>query len=190
MSKTDVLSVEQFRKIREKSVINSKGHISIDEVSYKSITSDIKKEMTIMVNSSKKDKKRNTSHENEFEHITKDNVTCINNIVEVLMKPLSSNSVWQGRRFKNDKYKKYEAKLLEILPDVELPEPPYKITFNFGFSNKASDYDNPVKPLQDILQKRYNFDDKLIYSATINKKIVPKGKEYFEFKIEHLVNLI
>jgi len=62
MSKTDVLSVEQFRKIREKSVINSKGHISIDEVSYKSITSDIKKEMTIMVNSSNNDKKRNTIH--------------------------------------------------------------------------------------------------------------------------------
>lgn len=76
MSKTDVLSVEQFRKIREKSVINSKGHISIDEVSYKSITSDIKKDNKKTVHSAKMETKRNTNNKNKF-HAQK---TVYNNI--------------------------------------------------------------------------------------------------------------
>lgn len=53
----------------------------------------------------------------------------------------------------------------------------------FGFSNTASDIDNPVKPITDILQHTYNFNDKSIYQMLLTKKIVPKGQEFIQFTI-------
>jgi len=102
------------------------------------------------------------------------------------VKPMSVNGAWKGRRYKTDEYKAYTRSLLSILPDIKLPTPPYEIYLAFGFSSKASDWDNPVKPIQDILQKRYDFDDKLIYKAVVEKFIVPKRQEYFEFEIKTL----
>lgn len=58
-----------------------------------------------------------------------------------------------------------------------------KIQLEFGFSSRASDWDNPVKPFVDILQKVYGFDDNLIYEGIVKKKLVPKGKEYVSFKL-------
>ena len=92
---------------------------------------------------------------------------------------LSVNKCWQGRRFKTDQYKKYERVLLLILPVLKVPKPPYRVTYEFGVSNVRSDYDNPIKPLQDILQKKYGFDDAQIYEANIRKVKVAKGQEYF-----------
>ncbi len=101
------------------------------------------------------------------------------------IKPLSVNECFQGRRFKTAKYKSYERELLLRLPLITLPAAPYHIKFTFGLSSKLADYDNPVKPFQDILQKRYNFDDRDIYKATIEKVLTKKGNEFIEFKIEH-----
>ena len=67
-----------------------------------------------------------------------------------------------------------------------MPKPPFKVNYVFGFSNKASDLDNPVKVLTDILQKKYGFNDKDIYEMNVKKKIVKKGEEYIKFKIESL----
>jgi Holliday junction resolvase RusA-like endonuclease len=102
----------------------------------------------------------------------------------IKIKPLSSNDAWKGRRFKTDLYKNYEKALLfKLDKGFKLPEAPYEIHFEFGFSNKASDWDNPIKSFQDILQKKYKFNDKDIYRAVVEKKIVPKGEEYVQFDI-------
>ena len=106
--------------------------------------------------------------------------------VHIAIKPLSVNNAWQGRRFKTEEYIKYEKKVLSALPEMALPKIPYSITFEFGFSNTASDFDNPTKLIVDILQKKYKFNDKEIYEAHIYKKIVPKGEEYFDFIIKHI----
>lgn len=106
--------------------------------------------------------------------------------VRVNMKPMSVNRAWQGRRFKSDEYEAYEKEMLLRLPAGRLPEPPYRVHYEFGFSRKDSDYDNPVKPTQDVLQKKYGFDDKEIYEATIKKVLVKKGCEYVKVRIEHL----
>ena len=76
-------------------------------------------------------------------------------MVRVNIKPLSVNKCWQGRRFKTVEYKNYEKALLMMLPKINIPEPPFTVYYEFGFSSIASDLDNPVKPLQDVLQKRY-----------------------------------
>lgn len=104
----------------------------------------------------------------------------------VNIKPLSVNECWQGKRFKTDKYKSYERDLLFILPKITLPDPPYKIEFEFGLSSANADWDNLIKPLQDILQKKYLFNDKDILKGTATKIKVPKGNEYFTFNIESL----
>lgn len=100
------------------------------------------------------------------------------------IKPLSVNEAWQGKRFKTDEYKEYEQTVFKCLPLLTLPTAPFKIYYEFGFSNKASDIDNPLKPFTDILQKFYDFNDKDIYEVNIKKKIVKKGNEYIKFLIE------
>ena len=103
------------------------------------------------------------------------------------IKPLSVNQVWQGKRFKTPIYKSYEKQLLQMLPKLHIPEGKLQINITFGFSSSASDWDNPIKPFQDILQKRYGFNDSRVYKATITKQIVKKGKEFIEFDIKALV---
>ena len=96
---------------------------------------------------------------------------------------MSVNEAWQGRRFKTPAYKTYEQELLWKLPNINLPQAPYKVYYEFGFSNKLSDIDNPIKQTQDILQKKYSFNDYDIYELSVKKVIVKKGQEYIKFNI-------
>jgi len=104
-------------------------------------------------------------------------------MIKIEVKPLSVNKVWQGKRFKTEHYKSYEKYVLLLLPTIYIPTPPFKIHLEFGFANKLSDLDNPVKPFLDILQKKYNINDKDIYELNIKKTIVQKNKEYIKFSI-------
>ena len=106
--------------------------------------------------------------------------------VVIEIKPISVNDAWKGKRYKTDLYKAYESELLYSLKMFEMPKPPYFIHYTFGFSNKKSDIDNPVKQTQDILTKKYKFSDADIYRILIDKVIVEKGKEFVQFKIETL----
>ena len=103
--------------------------------------------------------------------------------MKILQKPLSVNAVWQGKRFKTAIYKDYERTLIYVLPKMVIPKGKIKLKLVFGFSSKASDIDNPVKPFLDILQKRYGFNDKMIYKMEIEKKDVKKGEEFTEFSL-------
>lgn len=94
------------------------------------------------------------------------------------IKPLSVNEAWQGKRFKTDKYQKYERNLLFLLPKIKEIPKEIKLKFTFGFSNIQSDLDNPVKCLLDIMQKKYGFNDANVWELTIKKAKVKKGYEY------------
>lgn len=100
--------------------------------------------------------------------------------------PLSVNQCWQGKRFKTKKYVSYEKEVLLTLRPIKLPIAPFSVYYEFGMSNSLSDIDNPLKPLQDILQKKYGFNDKDIFEMHVVKKKVKKGEEYFEFEIKSL----
>jgi Holliday junction resolvase RusA-like endonuclease len=108
-------------------------------------------------------------------------------MIGIKIKPVSVNEVWQGKRFKTKKYQEYEQELLYLLPNLEIPNADLCINLEWGFSSKASDIDNPVKPFLDVLQKKYGFDDKQIYELNIKKKICNKGAEYVMFNIETYV---
>ena len=102
------------------------------------------------------------------------------------IKPLSVNEAWRGRRFKTDKYKKYERDILSILPSMKVPEGKLAVAIEFGLSSKNADVDNPVKCFVDCLQKKYGFNDRNIYMMVIQKEDVKKGAEYIEFEIKSI----
>lgn len=104
-------------------------------------------------------------------------------MIKIPYDTLSVNDCWQGKRFKTKMYRVYETNLYNILPDLEIPEGKLKINLEFGFSNSLRDIDNPIKPLLDIFQKKYGFNDKRVFGIYIEKKIVKKGNEYFKFLI-------
>jgi Holliday junction resolvase RusA-like endonuclease len=107
-------------------------------------------------------------------------------MIKLHIKPLTVNQAWQGKRFKTPKYTQYERDLLLLLPKISVPNAPFSIEITFGFSNKLSDVDNPLKPLLDVLQKKYGINDRDVYKLTVEKTIVPKGKEFIQFQIKSL----
>ena len=103
------------------------------------------------------------------------------------IKPLSVNECWQGKRFKTKEYKQYEKDVLLMLPKLKLITAPYSIEIEFGFSSSLADIDNPLKPFLDILQKKYNINDRDVYSLNVKKSIVNKGNEFIKFQIKYLI---
>jgi Holliday junction resolvase RusA-like endonuclease len=103
-------------------------------------------------------------------------------------KPLSVNEAWQGKRFKTEAYKHYERTISFMLPKAEIDSNQMlRIEFFFGFSNKASDLDNPVKLLIDIAQKKYGFNDKNVFELNVRKCLVKKGDEFIQMGIYQLL---
>jgi len=99
-------------------------------------------------------------------------------------KPLSVNLAWQGKRFKTPAYKNYEKAMLLMMPKAKVnTKEMLRVEFFFGFSNKASDLDNPVKLLMDIAQKKYGFNDKNVFELNIRKCLVKKGQEFIQMGI-------
>lgn len=105
-------------------------------------------------------------------------------LIKVDITPLTVNKAWQGRRFKTDDYKNYKRALLLLLPSkVDVPDgEKLALNLEFGVSSKCADIDNPIKPVLDILQEKYGFNDRIIYRLSVVKVDVPKGSEYIKFK--------
>ena len=103
---------------------------------------------------------------------------------KVNIKPLSVNKAWKGRRYATKESKSYQKELWLLLPNkIDIPEGRLEITFHFGMS-MASDYDNPVKIFQDVLSKKYGFNDNRIFAGHQYKILVPKGEEFIKFEIK------
>ena len=106
---------------------------------------------------------------------------------KINIKPLTVNKAWKGKRFKTKEYKEFEKFAMFILPNnFKLPNGYLDAYYEFVVSSKLSDWDKPIKPFQDILKKKYKFDDNLIMSAYVKKKIVKKGNEYIKFDLQNL----
>ena len=97
-------------------------------------------------------------------------------MIKIDIKSMSVNKAWKGRRFKTSEYIVYEMNCIYLLPKIHIGEPPYMLWLEFGFSNMASDIDNPVKPFLDILQKKYRFNDKDITEIHL-KKVKTKNQD-------------
>lgn len=102
----------------------------------------------------------------------------------IKIKPLSVNEAYRGRRFKTKDYESYEWELFTKLKPMEIPEGKLQVFYKFGLSNHGSDGDNCIKQFQDILSKKYGFNDNKIYKWVVEKEVVKKGEEFIEFNIQ------
>lgn len=104
--------------------------------------------------------------------------------MKLYIKPLSTNKLFQGRRFRTPEYDSYEIEIKNKLGGWR-PQLYLKMTFiiTVGLSSKNADLDNCIKGFVDILQKYLGFNDSKIYRIEAQKEIVPKGFEYIEVDI-------
>lgn len=101
---------------------------------------------------------------------------------EVPVKPLSVNKSYSGRKRRSPWLKAYTVKVLNELPDGDIPRNTnLQLSITYGVSNRSSDVDNLIKPFIDCLQEKYDFNDNQIYSLIVMKKIVKKGEEYIKW---------
>ena len=109
--------------------------------------------------------------------------------MKIDLKPLSQNQSWRGRRFKTKKYEDFEEQLYYLLENgYEIPEGDLKVWYVFGQSSKNCDWDNPIKQFQDVLSKKYKFNDNRIFRGLVDKIIVPKGEEFCAFQIKSVTD--
>jgi Holliday junction resolvase RusA-like endonuclease len=106
--------------------------------------------------------------------------------MRVDIKPLSVNQCWQGKRFKTKDYLAYENEMFFKLKPMTMPDSPYYLKIEVGMSSSLADIDNFLKPFIDILQKKYGFNDKLIYKLSVKKIKVAKGDEYIDFDVTNI----
>jgi len=98
-----------------------------------------------------------------------------------MIKPLSVNDAWQGKRFKTKKYKNFEYSIQFILPKIKICAKSFlRIDIVFGFTSTLSDIDNPLKPFLDALQLKYGFNDRNIYELNVKKTISKESFIAFE----------
>lgn len=103
--------------------------------------------------------------------------------MRVSIKPLSVNNAWKGRRYKTGEYTKYEKDVSKLLRPMAIPKGDLFLSLKWGFSSSGSDWDNPIKPFQDILSKKYEFNDNRVTKAFIEKTKTKKGEEFIDFDI-------
>jgi Holliday junction resolvase RusA-like endonuclease len=115
-------------------------------------------------------------------------------MIKMMIKPMSVNKAWQGKRYKTPAYKQYEKAINYLLP-ASLPNlsakeisqcKRLKVVIEYGFSSPLADIDNPTKLIIDIMQKKYGFNDRRIYEMHLFKKDVKKGQEYIKFEINRI----
>jgi Holliday junction resolvase RusA-like endonuclease len=106
-------------------------------------------------------------------------------MIRIEITPLSVNKAYCGRKYKTKDYLSYERAVMLMLPKLKLPEPPFILTLEFGFSSPLADLSNPIKLFEDILQKKYGFNDKEIFKIVATKVHTKKGNEFINFKIEN-----
>jgi hypothetical protein len=106
-------------------------------------------------------------------------------MIKINYKPLSLNEAYSGKRYKTEYCRAFTKAVTLMVKPQKLPPPPYKISFIFGVSNMAADWDNPVKLAQDCIAKKLRFNDKMIYKGEAEKVLTEPGAEFIMYKLEH-----
>ena len=110
--------------------------------------------------------------------------------IKLKIKPLSVNearSIFKGKKLKTRKYREYEtAVLIELIRKkikLNLPKTGDLYLYLKIGVGRNFDADNAAKPLIDIFQKHFKFNDNRITYLVIEKEVVKKGEEFIEFQL-------
>ena len=92
-------------------------------------------------------------------------------MVELPIKPLTTNRLWKGRRFKTDEYKQYEAVVVALLNRAGLEIPDGKCVFEVAVGVSGQfDLDNAIKSTLDMIQKYdQSFNDRDVFRIVAEK---------------------
>lgn len=104
----------------------------------------------------------------------------------IQVKPLSTNALYTGRRWKTQEYRNYNQLVLFHLKNTKLTLKEGSKVFLYikvGVSYSGADLTNTVKGFEDIISKRYGFNDNRNFRTFLEKEVVKKGEEYIEFNI-------
>ena len=87
---------------------------------------------------------------------------------------------YRNKAIKQRQYIDYQNELRDEIRGVEWPSG----SDQAGFSNRAADLDNVIKPLFDTYQGIFEeFNDNKVYHAELHKTIVPRGQEYIYVRV-------
>lgn len=93
---------------------------------------------------------------------------------------------YRNKSIKQRIYIDYQNELRDEIRGVEWPFGDDQVEFYIvaGFSNRAADIDNVIKPLLDTYQGIFEeFNDNKVYHAELHKTIVPKGREFLYVRV-------
>ena len=108
------------------------------------------------------------------------------------LKPVSVNQAWYRNKKRSKLYNDYiegwQDYLMgeEIPVDIDRKDMRFKVIVHVGFSNRASDLDNVIKPTIDIMQQWFDFDDKQVIHLEAFKHITQKGRDYIHVRLEEV----
>ena len=102
------------------------------------------------------------------------------------LKPISTNKLYTGRRWKSAAAKQFEKDialhLLAACRDRTLPDGELAIHFQFGTSRRM-DVSNCVKLVEDCIARHFGIDDRRFTAQTVVRVPVKKGQEFITFRI-------
>lgn len=105
-------------------------------------------------------------------------------MIVIPIKPISTNKLFQGRRFKTKEYDKFLESALYFAPKVKMIKGIVSLKCNFYIKRvTVSDLDNFLKGTLDLIVKAgYIEDDKFIYKIIARK--FKSDNERIELKIK------
>ena len=111
-------------------------------------------------------------------------------MIIIPIKPISTNKLFQGRRFKTKDYDAFINAALYFAPKVPMIKGIVSLQVDFYVKNiKVSDLDNFLKGTLDLIVKAgYIEDDRFIYKITARKFKAEGEDERIELKIKSLTD--
>jgi len=101
----------------------------------------------------------------------------------ISIKPLSINAAYTPGFVKTRVYRQFAEDILKLLPRITINDGPLEALYEFGVSGALCDWDNPIKTFQDVLERGYGFNDRVIWMGCARRIKVPKGQEYIRFQL-------
>ena len=106
--------------------------------------------------------------------------------IHMKIKPISTNSIWIGKRWKSKAAKEFERNIALLLAtqcrDTSLPDGELTVRLRIG-TTRRFDVDNSLKLLLDCLARHFGIDDRRFSALAVVRVPVKRGAEFITFHI-------
>ena len=106
--------------------------------------------------------------------------------VRLKFKPVSTNAMYSGRRYKSKEARQFEKDVALLLAikarDIELPEGDLSLVLRVG-TTRRMDTSNSIKLLEDCIARHLGIDDRRFTAISVVRVHVKSGDEFISFQI-------